>query len=120
MLKTLGHTLLASIFIIGGFDAFAQPGRRVKLVAASGIPEADQAVKLNGAAMVIAGAALALNIAPKAAATVLIGCMIPTTIVGHAFWQEPEVSGRKGQQVHFLKNVGLIGGLLLVLTEKSK
>jgi putative oxidoreductase len=46
--------------------------------------------------------------------------LIPTTVVGHAFWQEPEVTGRKNQQVQFLKNLGLIGGLLLVLTEKSK
>ena len=120
MLRTLSHTLLAGIFIAGGFDAFAKPGGRVNKVAASGIPEAEQAVKLNGAAMVIAGAELALNIAPKAAATVLIGCLIPTTVVGHAFWQEPEVTGRKNQQVQFLKNLGLIGGLLLVLTEKSK
>ncbi|HTD20213.1 MAG TPA: DoxX family protein [Ktedonobacteraceae bacterium] len=120
MVRTLSRMLLAGIFIAGGFDAFAKPGGRVDKVASSGIPEPEQAVKLNGAAMVIGGTALALNIAPKAAAVLLIGSLIPTTFVGHPFWKESETAARKNQQVQFLKNLGLIGGLLLVLMEKNK
>ncbi|TME01497.1 MAG: DoxX family protein [Chloroflexi bacterium] len=120
MLKSLSRLLLSGIFISGGADAFLKPGGRVKKVAAFDIPEAEQAVKLNGATMVFAGTALALGIAPKAAATVLIGCLIPTTIVGHPFWKEEDSGSRKNQQVQFLKNLGLMGGLLLVLLEKNK
>jgi len=46
--------------------------------------------------------------------------LIPTTFVGHPFWKESESAARKNQQVQFLKNLGLIGGLLLVLLEKNK
>ena len=120
MLKSLSRLLLSGSFISGGADAFLKPGARVNKVAAFAIPEAEQAVKLNGATMVLAGTALALGIAPKAAATVLIGCLIPTTIVGHPFWKEEDSGSRKNQQVQFLKNLGLMGGLLLVLLEKNK
>jgi putative oxidoreductase len=120
MLKSLSRLLLSGIFISGGADAFLKPGGRVNKVAAFDIPEAEQAVKLNGATMVFAGTALALGIAPKVAATVLIGCLIPTTIVGHPFWKEEDSGSRKNQQVQFLKNLGLMGGLLLVLLEKNK
>jgi putative oxidoreductase len=43
---------------------------------------------------------------------------VPTTIVGHAFWKEDNEVGRRNQLTQFFKNLGLLGGLLLVLTEK--
>ena len=88
-------------------------------VAAAGIPQSERAVELNGALMVIAGLLLGLDIAPKGAVTVLLGSMIPTTIVGHAYWKEEAGPPRQNHLTHFLKNLGLIGGLLLVLTEKD-
>lgn len=115
---SLAHMLLSGIFIGGGADAFLKPGYRVNKVENTGIPEPEQAVVLNGAAMMIGGTALALNIAPKAAAALLLGTLIPTTIVGHAFWKETDANARKMQQTQFLKNLGLMGGLLLVLFEK--
>jgi putative oxidoreductase len=118
MLKTLGHVLLSSIFILGGADAFAKPGGRVKTVAKAGISEPESAVMLNGAVMLVAGTALALGFFPKLAATVLIGSLIPTTLVGHAFWKETDAAAIKNQRTQFLKNLGLIGALILVLREK--
>jgi putative oxidoreductase len=119
MLRTLGHLLLSGIFILGGWSAFSQPGGRTKKVADAGIPEPERAVTLNGAIMVIGGILLGLGITPKLAATLLIANLIPTTAVGHAFWKEETGAGRQGQQTQFLKNLGLIGGLLIVLTEKD-
>jgi uncharacterized membrane protein YphA (DoxX/SURF4 family) len=119
MLRTLGHLLLSGTFISGGWAAFSQPGGRPAKVAAAGIPEPERAVELNGAIMVIGGTMLGLGIAPKVAATMLIGSMVPTTIVGHAFWKEETGPARQNHLTQFLKNLGLIGGLLIVLTEKD-
>jgi len=96
--KSLGHLLLSGIFISGGAQAFMEPGGRVSKVADAGLPEPKQAVELNGAAMVIGGALLGSGIAPKLAATILIGSLVPTTIVGHAFWKEENEVGRKNLQ----------------------
>ena len=116
--RSLGHLLLSGIFISGGAQAFMEPGGRVNKVADAGLPQPKQAVELNGASMVIGGALLGMGIAPKLAATILIGSLVPTTIVGHAFWKEENEVGRKNQSTQFFKNLGLLGGLLLVLTEK--
>ncbi len=118
MLKTLGHLFLSSIFIIGGADAFMKPGGRVTKVSAAGIAEPHQAVVLNGAAMVVGGTALALGFFPKLAALGLIGSLVPTTFVGHAFWKEKDAASLKNQQTQFMKNLSLIGALILVLLEK--
>ena len=37
-------------------------------------------------------------------------------IAGHPFW-ELEGADRKAQEIHFGKNLGIIGGLVLVLTK---
>jgi putative oxidoreductase len=118
MLRTVTRLLLSGIYIINGWGAFSEPGGRHKLVAAAGIPQPEQAVVLNAAVMVFAGFLLALGIAPRLAAALLLGSMIPTTLVGHPFWKEEPGPQRQNQQTQFLKNLSLIGGLLMVLTER--
>ena len=117
LVKWIAQLLLSVIFIEGGSHAFLEPGNRPARVAKAGIPEPELAVKANGALMAFAGLALALNFRPKLAATALLATLIPTTLVGHPFWQEEEEGPRKMQQTQFAKNLGLIGGLLLVLAE---
>lgn len=119
MIREAGQMLLAGIFIKGGADAFVQPGGRVATVAAAGLPNPRIAVELNGAAMVIGGSMLALDIAPKLAAVGLVASLVPTTIVGHAFWKAPDEAARKAHLTQFLKNLGMLGGLLLVLAQKK-
>ncbi len=116
-LKQLAYLLLSVIFIQGGYRAYAQPGHRVEQVAALGIPEPETAVKVNGLTMVIAGSMLGLGIFPKLAAAALFASLIPTTIAGHPFWKEQDEAARKQQQTQFAKNLGLLGGLLLVMVE---
>ena len=118
LLRKLGQMSLAGIFITGGSQAFLKPGNRVKTVEKAGFPEPETMVVLNGAVMVVGGTLLALNIAPKFTAAALIGSLVPTTLVGHPFWKEESEAGRKAQQTQFMKNLSLIGGLLLVLAGK--
>jgi uncharacterized membrane protein YphA (DoxX/SURF4 family) len=120
ILKALGRLCLAGIFIVAGAEAYREPGGRVKRVEDAGLPQPELGVRINGAMMVLAGIALGLGIAPKWAAGILIGSLIPTTLVGHAFWKEETVQARSMQRVQFLKNLGLIGGLLWVLAEERQ
>lgn len=112
--RRLGQTLLSVIFVKSGFEVARSPGPRVEKAAKLGLPNPEMAVRANGAAMAVGGAALALNKVPRLAALGLIGSLIPTTLAGHPFW-EFEGAERKQQEIHFLKNVGLIGGLVLTL-----
>ena len=118
LLRRLGQMSLAAIFISGGSQAFLTPGNRVKTVEKAGFPEPETMVILNGAVMVVGGTLLALNIAPKLTAAALIGSLVPTTLVGHPFWKEESEATRKAQHTQFMKNLSLIGGLLLVLAGK--
>jgi putative oxidoreductase len=113
--RRAGQALLGATFIKLGFDAAINPGPRAGKAAALGLPKADLAVRGNGAAMVAGGAALTLDKLPRLAALGLIASMIPTTLAGHPFW-DFDGAERKAQEIQFLKNAALVGGLVLVLT----
>jgi uncharacterized membrane protein YphA (DoxX/SURF4 family) len=39
--------------------------------------------------------------------------LVPTTFGGHRFWEISDPAQRAQQQVHFLKNAAILGGLLI-------
>jgi uncharacterized membrane protein YphA (DoxX/SURF4 family) len=103
---------LSGIFVAGGAAVLKDPAPRVAKAAALGVPAADAATKANAVAMVLFGSTLALGIAPRASARILAMQLIPTTLAGHRFWVETDPAQIAAQRTHFLKNVGLFGGLL--------
>lgn len=126
LVRKVARPLLAAMFVKGGWDALRNPGSR----AAKAAPLVEQVsgplrlpndpellVRANGAAMVGGGALLAIGRFPRVAATVLAGSLVPTTVAGHPFWTETDPAKRKQQQQHFLKNLGLLGGLLLAAVD---
>jgi uncharacterized membrane protein YphA (DoxX/SURF4 family) len=117
MVKWLARLCLSGIFIVGGYEAFMEPAPRTKRLPNLGMSESELAVKINGASMVLGGVAMGLGIFPKMAAFGLLSSLIPTTLAGHPFWKEPEATTLKQQRLQFAKNLGLIGGLLLVLAD---
>jgi uncharacterized membrane protein YphA (DoxX/SURF4 family) len=65
----------------------------------------------------VAGVGLALGAWPQFAAAALAATIVPTTLAGHPYWRMTDLAARRQQRVHFFKNVGLLGGTLLVMAE---
>lgn len=111
----ISRLLIAGVFIRSGWDAYHNPGDRAQKAARMGLPQPEIAVQANGLGMAGAGSALALGLAPRASARVLAGLLVPTTLAGHRFWEEPTTQGRERQLTQFLKNAAMLGGLLAYL-----
>jgi putative oxidoreductase len=121
--------MLASIFVIQGFDTMLHPERvaaqaepvirsvaeRVPLVPA----QAEQAVRLSGAVQVVAGSLLAIGRFPRLSALALAATLVPTTLAGHQFWAAEEDQDRAQQRIHFFKNVSMLGGLLITAADTA-
>jgi putative oxidoreductase len=121
--RRIARPLLASMFIAGGVDAVRDPDGKVKAAEAVMQPLRDilpvlpqdtaTLVRLNGMVQAGAGAFLAIGKFRRLAALMLIGSIIPVTYAGHRFWEEVDDDVRAQQRIHFLKNLGLLGGLIL-------
>jgi uncharacterized membrane protein YphA (DoxX/SURF4 family) len=109
----IGRALMSGIFIGAGLSTVRDPGeRRTQQVADIGLPNPEALVRLNGAAMLAGGVAMAAGILPRAAATGLALSLIPTTYAGHRFWREDDPATKAQQRTHFLKNLAIVGGLI--------
>jgi uncharacterized membrane protein YphA (DoxX/SURF4 family) len=125
ILEVISRVALGWVFIQAGSAVVRAPGppaRKAEPVLSAArraapvtLPDDVTLVRANAATQVVAGTALALGIAPRAAAGVLIASIIPTTAGGHRFWEFDDGAERAGQRNHFLKNISIVGGLLHVL-----
>ena len=79
----------------------------------------DLFVRVNGATLVGGGALLATGRMPRLASTLLAASVVPTTAIDHAFWDETNPEKRAQSRSLFLKNVGLLGGLLLASVDTA-
>jgi putative oxidoreductase len=110
----LARALVAAPFVVLGWDAVKEPGKRVEIARDFGVPNPELAVVANGAGMVAGGLAVATGVAPTAGALGVSALMVPTTLSTHAFWRDDDPAERTANRIQFLKNVGLVGGLVAV------
>lgn len=79
------------------------------------VPRPELAVRETGAAMTGAGTIMALGSAPRPSAAALAGFLVPPTVFGHPFWKE--TGARAAQKIRVVKNLAMLGGLLLVMAD---
>jgi putative oxidoreductase len=122
--RFIARPLLASIFLVGGAEAFAHPERRAELakpvieqmtsVLPALPPDPVVLVKANAAVQVGAAALLSAGVLQRLSALVLAASLVPTTFAGHRFWELQDPAAQAQQRTHFLKNTAILGGLLLI------
>ena len=131
--RMIARPLLASMFVVGGINALRNASDyaikakevtdRLVPLAKRALPQApipeDPAtlVRINAAVHIGAGAALATGHFPRLASATLAATMIPTTLAGHQFWNEPDPALKANHRVHFFKNLSMLGGLLLAAVD---
>lgn len=115
--RSLARPLLAGMFVVDGAAALRSPDGRVDAVRAAGLSEPQKLVQVNAATMLLGGLTLATGRLPRLSALALAATLVPTTYVGHAFWSETDKQAKAAQQMQFLKNLSMLGGLLLAFAD---
>lgn len=110
----LGRILLAAMFIISGFGKLTGFEATVGHISRVGLPLPQLQAAL--AVLVELGGGILLIIGWKTrwAALAFIVFVLVVTPIFHNFWAAPPEQ-MMGQQIHFLKNVSILGGMLLLL-----
>ena len=135
-MRSIARPLLSSVFVMQGLNAVRNPEPlvpRAKPVADRIVPlvkkvappqigdhvpeDTKNLVRLNGAAQVVGGLALATGNARRLGASLLAASLVPTTLAGHRWWEIEDPTLRNQQRIHFMKNLSLFGGLLLAAVD---
>lgn len=115
----IGRLGLAALFLWSGYGKLAHSSGTVGYMTAYGLPAADILVWPVALVEVLAGAMLALGWKTRWAALALIVFTLPATFIFHAFWSVP-ADQVMNQQIHFMKNLAILGGLLSVFAHDSR
>ncbi|PSR59842.1 MULTISPECIES: DoxX family protein [Nocardia] len=132
LIRRLARPLLASVFVVDGVDTLMHPEPRAQAattlvshgeqrlpdsVSAKLPSDPAKVVRINAIVRVGAGTLLALNRAPRLSSLALAVTVIPATVTEQDFWNESDAQQRAAKRTAFLKDVGLLGGLLIAAAD---
>lgn len=101
------------IFIVSGFNHFTSGS--ISYADAQGIPLPDILVPVSGIIAIVGGISVLLGLHARVGATLLLIFLVPVTLLMHDFWNVTDPQMAANQMAHFMKNLSLIGGALLIV-----
>jgi len=124
IIREIARPMLAGVFIAGGMEVLSNPEPRAQVAkpvvekVARAVPFAPKdpvtAVSVNALVQLGAGGLLGAGIVPRLTSLALAVSIVPTTLAGHPFWDIEDPVQRARQRTQFLKNMAILGGLLVV------
>jgi putative oxidoreductase len=112
----IGRILFALVFLLSGLTFHLLAGRKMAIEYARGYraPMPELTVPLTGL-MAVAGAVMViLGLWGDLGALLIAAFLLAITPVMHAWWKEQDAMQKTTQQTHFNKNLGLLGGALIL------
>lgn len=110
----IGRILIGALFVLSGFSKFADPAGTVGYMDSVGVPSPGILVYVAALAELAGGLALIFGFLTRIAAFGLIVLVVLISLFFHNFWAMPPEEAAM-QQVQFLKNMAIIGGLAMVV-----
>lgn len=112
VLVPLGRALFSLIFILSGFRHFSSS--TIEYAASQGVPWATLLVPLSGIIAILGGISVLLGYKAHFGALLLLIFLVPVTLMMHNFWTIADPMMRQNQMAHFMKNLTMIGGALMI------
>lgn len=104
----LARIFLSIVFIKSGVDKLLDPESTRQTMEAAGIPFSGILLVPTIIVLIAGGLSVLVGYWARYGALLLVGFLIPATLIFHTDFSQGL------QQIQFLKNLGLMGGLLMV------
>jgi putative oxidoreductase len=113
VLILVARMLLMALFLVTGYTKLTHFSATTAYMASTGLPVPQVAAALAVAIELFGGLALVVGVFTRPLALLYVGFTFVSALEGHRFWNRtgPE---REAQKINFLKNVSIMGGLLLL------
>lgn len=111
----VGRFLFALIFVASGVTAHLI-GRReaVEYARAYNAPAPEVMVPVSGVAIIVGGLSIAFGVLADVGALIVGAFVLLIAPIMHAFWKEQDPQQQQNQMAHFMKNMAMLGGALVL------
>ncbi|MGO9469530.1 MAG: DoxX family protein [Isosphaeraceae bacterium] len=116
ILAVIGRVLLCTIFFMAAVgNKIPNFSKVAELMESVGIP-APQVMLIGAIIFLIAGSvSVVLGYQSRVGASLLLVFLILASYYFHAFWKAAEPQAQQEQMVQFMKNLGLMGAMILII-----
>ncbi len=112
--SAFGRVGLAALFLWAGYGKLVHMDGNIGYMKAFGVPAPELLIWPALMVELIGGAMLLVGLRARWAAVALIAFTLPATFIFHAYWSAP-ADQVMNAQIHFMKNLAILGGLLTVV-----
>jgi putative oxidoreductase len=116
----LGRLIFGGFFLYNGINHFKQLEALKPYAAMKKVPNPEAAVALSGALLIASGASLVLGVKPKLGALGVVAFLASVSPTMHDFWKNEDAGQKQSDQIHFYKNMALLGAALLLMGSEPK
>ncbi|MFW0151305.1 DoxX family membrane protein [Mycobacterium sp. smrl_JER01] len=131
LIRRVARPMLSAVFISRGIEALRSPkpatdATRQTLEGLSKLPDpvgtnvpsnAETVAKVTAAVQIGGGLLLATGRLPRVASAALALSVVPSSLGGHAFWNETDPERKADERRAFVTDVSLIGGLIIAAVD---
>jgi len=110
-----GRIIAGGFFLTSGINHFAKHSMVAGYAKSKGTPAPGFAVSGTGALLTLGGTSLLLGYYPTVGATLLVICLLGMSFGIHNYWAVQDPEAKQAEQVNFMKNMALLGFLLMTL-----
>ena len=111
----VGRVIAGCFFLMNAFNHFAQINMMSGYAKSKGVPAPALAVGGSGILLLLGGLSLLLGYHPTIGAGLLVIFLLGVSFGIHNFWTVQDPQAKLGEMTHFLKNMAIIGLLLMSL-----
>jgi uncharacterized membrane protein YphA (DoxX/SURF4 family) len=110
----VGRILVGGVLAFNGLNHFLNVDAMTGYAEAKGLPLPRVGVVGSGVVLVAGGLGLVVGVAPVLSAGALATFLLVAAAMFHDFWAAP-AEDQQDEMTHFLKNVAMAGGVLVLL-----
>ena len=115
VLFLIGRIVFALVFLFSGATVHLLQARQgITYARMYRVPAAELLVPLSGLMAVLGALAVILGIWADLGALLLVAFLVPVALFMHGFWRETDEQTKANQMAHFMKNMAMAGGALVL------
>jgi putative oxidoreductase len=116
ILFLIGRICFGSLFILNGIDHIVHNTKMALYAQSKNVPMPRIAVFVTGIMIIFGGLGIILGVYTKLSVLFIALFLLGTLYKVHAFWSESDPSKRSMERFQFLKNLALLGAVLMFLS----
>jgi uncharacterized membrane protein YphA (DoxX/SURF4 family) len=112
----IGRIIVGVYFLMNAYNHLFKGAHMVGYAASKGVKSPKLAIMASGILILIGGLSILLGVAVSWGLFALILFLIPVSFKMHNYWKETDPMTKMNQQIAFMKNMALLGFVLMMFS----